>query len=108
MLLQDGLELEWNVVIRYVRMIAVHLDCRLIWMQVNDGLLMVSGLLRVVMSCKIMDFFSALSAKLVSLTFLYYKAYLRLLIILVSVCSYYSSLRIYDRKYMNTGLLLDL
>jgi len=44
LLLQDVLEVEWNVVIRYVRMIAVDLDCRLIWMQVCDGLCMVLGL----------------------------------------------------------------
>lgn len=109
MLLQDGLEVEWNVVIRYARLIAVDLDCRLIWMQVIDGLCMVLGLLCVFMPCKVVDFFSASSSKLVSLAFLYYKAYLRLmLMILVSVCLYCSSFRTYDRKYMKSSLLLDL
>jgi hypothetical protein len=96
LLLQDGLEVEWNVVIWYVRMIAVDLDCRLIWMQVSDGLCMVLGLLRVFMPCKVVDFFfSDSSSKLVSLIFLYYKSYLRLMLMIISQCAYNSSLRIY-------------
>jgi len=86
LLLQDGFEVEWNVVIRYVLMIAVDLECRLIWMQVSDGLCMVLGLLSVFMPCKVVDFFSDSSSKLVSLRYLYYKTCLRLmLMILVSV-----------------------
>jgi len=57
LLLQDRLEVEWNVVIRYVRIIAVDLDCRLIWIQVSDGLCMDLGLLRAFMPSKVVDFF---------------------------------------------------
>jgi len=70
---------EWNVAIRYVRLIAVDLDRRLIWMQVSDGLRVVSGLLRVFMPAKWWIFFLDSSSELVSLMFLYYKAYLRLI-----------------------------